>query len=343
MKKITVITILGLALFAGCKSQRMHKFIDYSDNPVVLAPGLAGEWDAGAIGSAAYLKVGDTLHAYYESWGKLSHDGGGGDYKSLKVGHATSTDGIHWLKDSVNPVLDAGAEGEFDAHGVWDPYVIYEDGIYKMWYGGRVETGADKSRFVICDWGYATSTDGSNFKKHGRISYGNGMEDLSVIHNPDDGKYYMFYWNRMIAPWNEVMDGTPSPSGLSVAVSDDEINFDFENAQVINIDGQDWPVKFPQVFRAENKWIMVYGEAKVRGEPASSGIAVSDDLFNWKKVVFPIVNGHDAEIIQNGKNKWNLYYAPYCYFDMPNADVRLAIYEGNILDVQPCQLPISKN
>ena len=73
------------------------------------------------------------------------------------------------------------------------------------------------------------------------------------------------------------------------------------------------------------------------------GIAVSDDLFNWKKVVFPIVNGHDAEIIQNGKNKWNLYYAPYCYFDMPNADVRLAIYEGNILDVQPCQLPISKN
>ena len=29
----------------------------------------------------------------------------------------------------------------------------------------------------------------------------------------------------MIAPWNEVMDGLPSPSGLTVAVSDDEPTF----------------------------------------------------------------------------------------------------------------------
>jgi len=71
--------------------------MEYADNPVVLAPGAAGEWDAGAIGSTCILKVDDTFHAYYEAWGRLSHDGGGGDYKSLKVGHATSKDGINWV------------------------------------------------------------------------------------------------------------------------------------------------------------------------------------------------------------------------------------------------------
>jgi predicted GH43/DUF377 family glycosyl hydrolase len=333
MRKIAVITMLVFALFVTCKSQKAHKFVDYSDNPVVLEPGIEGEWDSGAIGSTCILKVDDTFHAYYEAWGRLSHDGGGGDYKSLKIGHATSKDGVKWKKDSNNPVLDAGAEGEFDCHGTWDPAVIYEDGIFKMWYGGRVEM-ENGNPGVVCDWGYATSGDGSNFQKHGRISYGKGMEDLSVIHNPEDGKYYMFYWNRMIAPWKEIMDGTPSPSGLSVAVSNDETNFDFENAHVITIEGQEWPVKFPHVIRAENKWILVYGEAKVRGEPASSGIAVSEDLLNWKKAIFPIVKGHDAELINMGKNKWNLYYAPLGFFDMPNATLRVAKYKGKLSDLK---------
>jgi len=69
MKKIAVVTILVLTLIVTCKSQIENKFVDYSDNPVVLASGAEGEWDSGAIGSTCILKVGDTFHAYYEAWG----------------------------------------------------------------------------------------------------------------------------------------------------------------------------------------------------------------------------------------------------------------------------------
>ena len=49
---------------------------------------------------------------------------------------STSTAQINWTKDPANPVLPQGEEGEWDETGVWDPYVIYEDGLFKMWYGG---------------------------------------------------------------------------------------------------------------------------------------------------------------------------------------------------------------
>jgi predicted GH43/DUF377 family glycosyl hydrolase len=350
MKKVLIISLAALVFGCNLKKQPEKStgtiesqdvsiissdegFTDYAEDPVVFAPGDPGEWDDGAIGSAAIIKVTDTYHMYYEAWSTKVAESGkiDLDYTTLQVGHATSKDGISWVRDPANPVIELGKEGDFDMHGTWDPYVVYKDGIFKMWYGGRVETGGTPR--VVCDWGYAESSDGSTFKKMGRISHVGGMEDLSVLHNPDDGKYYMFYWNRMIAPWSEVMDGLPSPSGLSVAVSDDGMSFDFENARVINIEGQDWPVKFPQVIPEKDKWIMVYGEAKVRGEPASTGIAVSDDLYNWEKAVFPVIKGHDVEILKMGEDLWYMYYAPDAYFDMLNADIRLATYKGKLSDL----------
>jgi predicted GH43/DUF377 family glycosyl hydrolase len=329
MKPEYVVSLLiSMVVLTGCWSRQSVQMTDTADHPVVLEPGVNGEWDAGAIGSTCILRVGNTYHAFYEAWGELGMADGGADYKSLRIGHATSPDGVYWTKDPANPVILAGAEGEFDCHGTWDPFVIHEDGVFKMWFGGRRETGGNPH--VICDWGYATSTDGSTFQKKGRISHVGAMEDLSVVHNPVDGKYYMFYWNRLAAPWGEVMDGVPSPAGLTVAVSDDEIHFDFENAQIITIEGQEWPAKFPHVFRAENQWMMLYGEAKVRGEPASTGIAVSDDLVHWRKAAFPIIAGHDAELVKAGRNRWHLYYAPHGYFDMPDADIRLAVINGKL-------------
>lgn len=126
------------------------------------------------------------------------------------------------------------------------------------------------------------------------------------------------------------MDGLSSPSGLFVAISGDETNFNFENAKRLKIAGQDWPVKYSHVFKYNDRWLMIYGEAVTRGNHSSSGIAVSDDLIHWGKTAFPIIKGHDAEILQIDKNTWFLYYAPYTYFDMPDCDIRLAIFHGKM-------------
>jgi hypothetical protein len=124
-------------------------FRDYTANPV-LKPGRPGEWDAASIGSMSVLKVGEIFHLYYEAWG--SARSGQVDYTSLQIGHAVSYDGLTWAKDPANPVLPAAAEGQWDHAGTWDPFVLFEDGKFKMWYGG----GCDPH----CEWGYAESGDG---------------------------------------------------------------------------------------------------------------------------------------------------------------------------------------
>ena len=97
---------------------------------------------------------------YYEAWGVRSlKEWDAAEYESLQVGHATSRDGIHWTKDPQNPVLPQGTEGQWDETGTWDPYVIYEDGLFKMWYGGG---GGSMPNF---GWAYAVSKDGTHFEK----------------------------------------------------------------------------------------------------------------------------------------------------------------------------------
>jgi len=305
-------------------------FVDYAKNPVVLTMGEDNEFDAGALGSMSVVKVNDVYHMYYEAWARLTHHGGqngeGDDYVSLQIGHATSIDGVKWDKDPNNPVIPVGDKGEWDEDGTWDPFVIYEDGVFKMWYGGGVGSH--------CDWGYATSTDGVNFEKKGQISHLGDLEDIHVVHNQMNNKYYLYSWNRKKAPWDKVMDSVPpNPSGLFVYTSDNETDFNFENGHRIQIKGQEWPAKYSHVIREGDQWVMFYGEAVTRGNGSSTGIATSEDLINWEKRAFPITKGHDAEVIKMGENQWYLYYGPYAHFDWPDCDIRLATYSGKLSDL----------
>jgi hypothetical protein len=315
--KIISLSERQLRQLAGTKG-----FKPYVLNPV-LAPGKAskGECDAGALGTPCVIKTGGLYHMYYEAWGKLGKEGSRDQYVTLQICHAVSLDGVHWAKDPANPVLPKGTGKDWDHDGTWDPFVIYKDGMFKMWYGGE-NAGSD-------DWGYATSTDGTHFAKQGQISHLGHVEDDRVVYDNKRGEYFMFYWDRAKAPWDEVMKGPPgAPSGLFVARSKDETNFDFSNAVRLTIQGQPWPGKYSQVIWDKNRWVMFYGEAKLRGIPSKTGMAVSDDLLTWKKAAFPVIRGHDAGVIEAAPGLWLMYYGPEGYFDMPECDIRLAIYQG---------------
>jgi hypothetical protein len=60
------------------------------------------------------------------------------------------------------------------------------------------------------------------------------------------------------------------------------------------------------------------------------GTRFSDDNIKWKKATFPLIDGHDAEVIEVAPNLWLMYYGPFKYFDCPECDVCLAIYEGSL-------------
>ena len=295
-------------------------FNPYSENPVVTM-GAEGSWDAGALGSMSVLKVRDTFHVYYEAWGVRSDaEWDASEYESLQIGHAYSTDGVNWTKDLNNPVLPKGGEADFDRTGVWDPYVIFEDGLYKMWYGGG---GGSQPNF---GWAFATSKDGSTWKKKGLIGIGNqtGCEDVHVVKDPESGLYYMYYWYG----WDE-------PEGLKLVTSTTETGFDFNERINITIKGDDsYMKKFGHVLRDENGWHMFYSNFVQPHCPNSiTRYAYSEDGIHWEAKNTNLLLGHDSEVLKVADDLYLMLYSPQNHFDKKDCDIRLAVYEGTLADL----------
>jgi hypothetical protein len=288
----------------------------YEGNPI-LSPGDEGTWDAGAIGSMTVLMVDGIYHMYYEAWGVMHEKVQDEDYNSLQIGHAISLDGIHWIKDPANPVIPKGTGDEWDALGTWDPYVIYENGVFKMWYGGGVEPH--------CDWAYAESTDGRHFVKRGRISQLHHVEDDHVVHDADTGRYYMYYWDR-----------AHEPHGLHRAESPNETDFDFAGAVPLRIEGHDPDemYKFTHVVRENGDWYMLYADFERPNCPHSiTRLAESTDGVHWKNINGRLFEGQDADVLRVGDSLYLAYYGPQGYFDQKNGDVRLAVYQGTLREL----------
>jgi hypothetical protein len=289
-------------------------FAVYPNNPV-LEPGSKGEWDAGAMGSMTVLKVGEVLHVYYEAWGVRSDSAG--DYNSLQIGHATSRDGLHWTKDKTNPVLPKGTGSAWDRDGTWDPFVLYENGVFKMWYGG----GMDQH----CEWGYAVSTDGVHFAKKGQLSHLGNVEDDHVVHDKTTGHYFMYYWDRKHAP-----------SGLFRAQSPNETDFDFAHAEPIKIGGLDANTmyKFTHVIQNDGQWEMFFGKFVPPGcKGSSTGLATSHDGLHWTARNTNLLVGIDGEILLLADDLWMMFYGRDGFFDQGGQDIRIALYRGKLADL----------
>jgi predicted GH43/DUF377 family glycosyl hydrolase len=120
-----------------------------STNPV-LDPGAPGAWDDNGISEPFVMKDNDVYKMWY--WGKNS-DG------IMQIGYAVSPDGISWVKYLGNPVLTVDGSGTWDSIEVGTPWVLLQDGLYKMWYLGQDSSGQYAT-------GYATSTDGIHWTKY---------------------------------------------------------------------------------------------------------------------------------------------------------------------------------
>ncbi len=73
------------------------------------------------------------------------------------IGVAHSDDGIRFERFRRDPILSF--ETEFEGESVMNPFVLYENGIFRMWYAA----GETHEPNVLC---YAESTDGVNFVKY---------------------------------------------------------------------------------------------------------------------------------------------------------------------------------
>ena len=68
-----------------------------------------------------------------------------------------------WIKFQGSPVLEPGPSGAFDDANINWYGVLFDEGIYKMWYTGQDTTDLFSSTL---SFGYASSTDGTNWTKY---------------------------------------------------------------------------------------------------------------------------------------------------------------------------------
>lgn len=113
---------------------------------IVLDLGNPGDRDDKSVESPTVVKIGDNS---YVMWYRGQTYGD----KTGVIMRATSTDGLVWTKTGV--VMSPAEDYEGDKI---DPMtVIYENGVYKMWYGAEGYGGC------AC---YATSSDGINWDRY---------------------------------------------------------------------------------------------------------------------------------------------------------------------------------
>lgn len=223
----------------------------------VLSPGNPGEWDGLYIESPSVLYDGVSYLMWYSGIDTT--------YK-VRIGVATSPDGIYWKKYAGNPVIDGGSIYSWEGLSVATPAIIKRNGQFEMWYvGASYYDMLDNNAIDTIKVGYATSSNGLNWIKYAanpilstydnryNINETRGPWTPDVVYRPLENKYYMWYetaygfglatandnflLTNRINSSNKTFDLYPNPFSFSTTLQTDHL-LNNANVTVYNSYGQ---------------------------------------------------------------------------------------------------------
>jgi len=198
-----------------------------------------------------------------------------------------------WTKYVDNPVLEAGAPGEWDQGGVVSGAVLFDGAMYHMWYGGF--------RTIPLVWpdadiGYATSPDGVTWIKHplNPVFVRAGTWDSAGIWPGavvwDGALYHMWYGGGTQTGYATSPDGVSwTPYGGNPVLTGDPGGWDASQAEI------------GAVIAEGGIFIAWYNGSA----PGTQGIgyATSPDGVVWDKypdpVLWPLGSGWDGYFVNN--------------------------------------------
>lgn len=261
----------NITLYNQPTNTTLTGWVKHPANPI-MSPGLSGSWDSSGVNVPSVLfKDGN-----YMMW----YSGNSGAWSSTRIGQANSEDGIHWTQSTSNPVLLPGPAGSWDSEFVMTPGVIFQDGIYKMWYRGSNNPNGSGGDGI----GYATSTNGVNWTKYA----GNPVLTVGAAGSWDSGAI----WSA-----NVIEDGTTYRmwyTGMDLvyfrvgyATSSDGIHWSkYASNPVLNIGSPPScldcnAVYYPHVINTGNSYQMWYSASN--GGQNTIGRATSPDGLVWSK------------------------------------------------------------
>jgi len=256
----------------------------YLSNPVVDV-GPPPSWESRDVYSPTVIYDG----VEYKIW----YTGKGPAHKS-RIGHATSPDGITWVKEP-DLVLGWGRSNDWDDDDVCCPSVLYDGATYHMWYSGFHR---DIGRI-----GYATSSDGIVWVKYDDTSTTSSpfaesdpVLNLGPSGSWDDYSVYhpsVIYNGTTFHMWYTGFSGTTrrigyatSPDGITWTKYAGNPVLDRGPPGSWDVDG----VSSPSVLHVGSTYRMWYGGID-NSDDERIGYATSQDGANWTKSMYnPLVD-----------------------------------------------------
>ncbi|HEX5555166.1 MAG TPA: glycosylase [Chitinophagaceae bacterium] len=190
---------------------------------------------------------------------------------------AFASEMVNFVPYEKNPVFKGTGTDTWDKQIRERGYIIFEGGIYKMWY-----TGYNGSDTVPKYLGYATSGDGIHWTRYPKnpVFTKKWTEDMFVVKN--EGTYYMFAEGR-----NDVAHALVSDDGIHWL---EEGDLDIRTTKGASVPG---PYGTPVVWIENGKWYLFYE----RNDEAI-WLARSNDRKTW-------INVFDEPIIKPGPEKYD--------------------------------------
>lgn len=167
------------------------KIIEESKDPV-LKPGELAMFDDSGVSIGCILKTGKLRYLYYMGW-NLSVTV---PWKNA-IGLAISKNlDKPFIRYSRFPIIGLD---ETDPYTISYPWVMKENGIYKMWYGSNLKWGPVK-RDMLHVIKYAESDDGINWNRNNKIVINSESPEEYAICKPcvikQNNEYYMWFCSR---------------------------------------------------------------------------------------------------------------------------------------------------
>jgi len=227
------------------------------DNPIFTGRG-PGHWDEHIRERGWILREGEQWHMWYTGF----EGAGGSDGSSLKLGYASSRDGLKWERHPANPI--------FDSSWIEDMCVLKHDNIYYMVAEGKYDIAQ-----------LLTSPDGIHWTLVGpldiRLTTGEpisaGPRGTPTLWREND-TWYLFYERRDLGIW-------------LASSTDMQVWTNVDDEPVIGLGPAEYDLRqvaLNQIFRFNGRYYAYYHGAGVeRPRLWSTCVAVSSDLRKWTK------------------------------------------------------------
>lgn len=232
------------------------KKILYVHKNYILKLGRIGSFDDCGIMPSCIVNYTSNKYLFYTGWNtdkKVPY--------RLAIGLAISKDGGEkFMKVSEGPIIDRCF---YEPLSVSQPFVIFENGIWRMWYSSFTKWEEIKGRLEpYYNIKYAESKDGIKWKLTG-ITCIDYDEDSDALINPyvwiENDKYNMLYSYRKNVDYRLSKDFSYR---IGYAISNDGLNWNkIDGLKGLEVSDKGWDsemIAYPNIYEHSGKKYLLY-------------------------------------------------------------------------------------